>query len=85
MRLAIVLFAVGLASCQAQHAAPTVVVPDAPTRVIKVTIPVTIDDDAVLCVEVTDAMHMDRVRDAEVCGLSVGELRKEFTHLSNAN
>ncbi len=85
MRLAIVLLALGLASCQTQHTAPVVVLPDAPTRVVKVMIPATVDDSAAFCVEVTEEMRMERLLGPEVCGPSVGELRREFARLSNAN
>lgn len=85
VRLAIVVFAVGLASCQGQHVAPVVVIPDVPTRVLKVTIPATIDEEAFVCIEVTSEMRAERVLGLEVCGPTVGELRKEFARLSNAN
>lgn len=87
MRLAIVLFALSLASCQSQHVARPVFAPIAPvSHVTKILITTTVDDAVRLCVEVTPEMRIDfLLLTSEVCGFSVGELRKEFAHLSNAN
>lgn len=89
MRLAIVLFAVGLASCQSQHVQfPAVAPPPIElegVRVTKIVIDVDVDGGAMLCVKVTPEMRMERILGAELCGYTIGELRSQYSHLSNAN
>lgn len=95
MCLAIVLFALSLASCSllmnsacSRTVLPAVAPPPIElegVRVTKIVIAEDVDDRAILCVQVTSEMRLERIVGPEVCGFSVGELRREFAHLSNAN